>query len=120
MYLIKGKNKGDLYFTPLGIFRELRAKFAIPEWKYICRYTAAPFSMRCTENPIYLFPEEKLPGLSPHYYIHVSVSDFYIPRIGPHICLQQNRQTDPENISISHRFMGLRIGRQNIIILVWK
>jgi hypothetical protein len=30
--------------------------------------------------------------------IHVSVSDLYIPRIGPHISLQQNRQTDPGNI----------------------
>ena len=32
--------------------------------------------------------------LSPHSHIHVSVSDLYIPRIGPHIFLQQNRQTD--------------------------
>jgi hypothetical protein len=29
---------------------------------------------------------------------HVFVSHLYIPRIGPHISLQQNRQTDPENI----------------------
>jgi hypothetical protein len=29
---------------------------------------------------------------------HVSVSDLYIPRIGTHISLQQNRQTDPGNI----------------------
>jgi hypothetical protein len=28
----------------------------------------------------------------------VSVSDLYIPRIGPHIFLQQNRQPDPGNI----------------------
>jgi hypothetical protein len=30
--------------------------------------------------------------------LHVSVSDLYIPRISPHISLQQNRQTDPRNI----------------------
>ncbi len=38
--------------------------------------------MNCNENPIY-----------------VLVSDLYIPRISPHIFLQQNRQTtDPGNI----------------------
>ncbi len=31
-------------------------------------------------------------------HIHVSVSDLYIPRIDPHIFLQQNRQTDCGNI----------------------
>jgi hypothetical protein len=28
----------------------------------------------------------------------VSVSELYIPKIGPHIFLQQNRHTDPWNI----------------------
>ncbi len=37
-------------------------------------------------------------GLSPNFHIYVSVSDLYIPRIGPHISLYQNRQTDPGNI----------------------
>jgi hypothetical protein len=32
-----------------------------------------------------------LRGLSPNFHIHVSVSDLYIPRIGLHIYLQQNR-----------------------------
>jgi hypothetical protein len=40
----------------------------------------------------------KLRGLVPNSYIHVSVSDLYIPRIGLPICLQQNRQTGPEKI----------------------
>jgi hypothetical protein len=31
----------------------------------------------------------------------MSVSDLYNPRSGPHIFLQQNRQTDPENIHIN-------------------
>ncbi len=43
------------------------------------------------ENSIYVFLEKEMRGLSPHSYIHVSVSDFYIPRIDPHIWLQQNR-----------------------------
>jgi hypothetical protein len=49
----------------------------------------------CNENPIYESPEKELRGLSPNFYIHVSVSDLYT--IGPHI-LQQNRQTYPWNI----------------------
>ncbi len=51
-----------------------------------------------TENPIYIFPEMKLCGLVPSFYIRVSVSDLYIPGIGLPIWLQQNRQTDPGNI----------------------
>jgi hypothetical protein len=60
--------------------------------------------MHFTENLICVFPEMGLRGLSPNSYIHVPVSDFCIPRIGPHIWLQQNRQTDPGNILISHRY----------------
>jgi hypothetical protein len=29
---------------------------------------------------------------SPNFHIHVSVTDFYIPKMGPHIFLQQNTQ----------------------------
>ncbi len=32
----------------------------------------------------------------PHSCVCVFVSNLYIPRIGPHISLQQNRQTDPK------------------------
>jgi len=52
----------------------------------------------CNEKPIYVFPEKELRGLSPNFHIHVPVSDLYIPRIGSHIFLQQNRQTDRGNI----------------------
>jgi hypothetical protein len=55
----------------------------------------------CKENPIYVFLFWDLRGLSTNFHIHVSVSDLYIPRIGPHISLQQIRQTDPGNIEIS-------------------
>jgi hypothetical protein len=53
--------------------------------------------MDCKENPIYVFLFWELRGLSPNFHIHVSVNDLYIPRIGPHISLQQNRQTDTGN-----------------------
>ncbi len=35
--------------------------------------------VHCTKNPIYVLPEMKLCGLFPNSYIHVSVSDLYIP-----------------------------------------
>jgi hypothetical protein len=60
--------------------------------------SANPQIPHCTENPIYVFSEMKLCGLILNSYIHVSVSDLYIPRIGLPIWLQQNRQADPGNI----------------------
>ncbi len=51
----------------------------------------------CNENTINVFLYWELRGLSPNFHIHVSVSDLYIPRIGPNIWLQQNRQTNPGN-----------------------
>jgi hypothetical protein len=41
------------------------------------------------EDRIFVFPEMKLRGLIPYFQIHVSVSDLYIPTIGPPILLQQ-------------------------------
>ncbi len=56
-------------------------------------------SLHCNENPIYVFPEKELRGFSHNFHIHVSVSDLFIPRIGPHIFLQQNRMlTDGGNM----------------------
>ncbi len=52
----------------------------------------------CKENPIYVFLFWELRGLIPNFHIHVSVRDLYIPKIGPHISLQQNRPTNPGNI----------------------
>ncbi len=69
-------------------------------------------ALHCANNPIYLFPEKELHGLSPDSYIRVSESDLYIPRIGPHIWLHQIRQTDPGYILISSRYMSLGIGRE--------
>ncbi len=50
--------------------------------------------VHCKEIPVYILLENKLRGLSPNFYCHVSVSELYIPTIGPPIFLQQNRQTD--------------------------
>jgi hypothetical protein len=67
---------------------------------------------------MYSFPGKR--GLSPNFRIHVSLSDLYIPRISPHISLQPNMQIDLGNILISHRYMSVGTGRQNITILFWK
>ncbi len=78
------------------------------------------FISTATKYPIYVFLFWELRGISPNLHIHVSVSDLYIPRICPHIFLQQNRQTDPGNIFNSHRYMSVGAGKQNFIILFWK
>ncbi len=56
------------------------------------------FTMHCKEISIHVFPEKELRCLSPNIHIHVSVSDLYIPLIGPPIFLQQNRQTNRGNM----------------------
>jgi hypothetical protein len=52
----------------------------------------------CKEDSKYVFPEIKLRGLVPNFRIHTSVSDLFIPRIGPPILLQPNTQTYRVNI----------------------
>ncbi len=50
----------------------------------------------------------------------MSVSDLYIPRIGPHIPLQQNRQTDPEiqyiNLSQIYECRNWETGHINSVL----
>jgi hypothetical protein len=38
--------------------------------------------LHCKKDLIDVFPEMKLRGLVPNFYILVSVSDYYIPTIG--------------------------------------
>jgi hypothetical protein len=44
-----------------------------------------------------MFPEKEQRSYSPNPYIHVSVSDLYIPLIGLPILLQENRWTERWN-----------------------
>jgi hypothetical protein len=69
----------------------------------------------CNKNPIYVFPEKELRGLSPNFHIHVSVSDLCIPKIGPHIFLQRNRQTDCGK-KIARRNMNVDIGTEFLFL----
>jgi hypothetical protein len=52
--------------------------------------------LQSNENPIYVFLFWELRGLSPN--IHVSVSDLYNSRIGPHIGCSKIDGTDPGKI----------------------
>ncbi len=44
-----------------------------------------PVPTHCNGNSVYIFLFWELRGLSPNFHIHVSVSNLYIPWIGPHI-----------------------------------
>ncbi len=60
-----------------------------PTWKStICGCT---LQRHITENSKQIFPGKELCGSSPKSYIHVSVRYFFIPLIGLHILLQENR-----------------------------
>ncbi len=81
------------------------------DWEAVCfEY----FKRYCNSHKLLLHTATKIPfmysfwelrGLSPNFHIHVSVSDLNIPRIGPHIFLQQNRQIDCGNISLTDTWM---------------
>ncbi len=57
----------------------------------------------CKEILIYVFPEKELRGLSPNFPIFASVSDLYIPMIGPPISCSRIRK------QIAQRTMNVRI-----------
>jgi hypothetical protein len=73
------------------------------------RLYISSFRSSCTARKIlFMYSFSMKCGLSPNFHIHVSVRDLYIPRIGIHISLQQNRQTDLENyryINLSHIYV---------------
>ncbi len=76
-------------------------------------YNRLTAGLHYKEDPIYVFPEIKLHTLVPNFHIHVSVSDLYIPTIGPPVFLQQNRRTH-------HRYMNLGIGYETAKFLLWE
>ncbi len=91
----------------------LKSSWALHPW--------GGFTPHCKENPIYVFLFWELRGLSPNFHIYVSVSDLYIPRIGPHISSSRIGRPILEIYkSLTDMYMSVGTGRQNIIILFWR
>jgi hypothetical protein len=83
-------------------------------------YSAEKKTIHCKENPIYVLPEKELRDPRPNFHIHVSVNDLYIPRIGPHVFLQQNRPTNRGNIYIVHRHINVETGTEAAQFPFWE
>jgi hypothetical protein len=56
---------------------------------------------------------KKLRGLVPNSYIHVSVSDLFIPRISLPILLQENRGNDRGIYKSLTEYMNVEIGNED-------
>jgi hypothetical protein len=72
---------------------------------------SSPSSTLCKENPLYVFPEKKLLGISPNFHIDVSVSDLYTPTIGPPFFTEADRSWEYINRSPKHECRNWERGR---------
>jgi hypothetical protein len=88
------KYRTHVHFQPC-LLRAGKSHFLYSSWAGICqvcllvvkrtqRLQGRSTYAHCKENPIFIFLSWELRGLSTNFHIHVSVSDLYIPRIGPH------------------------------------
>ncbi len=73
-------------------------------------------TVHSNENSFYVFFFWELLSLSPNFHIHVSVSDLFIPRIGPHTVFSCSKIGRPimERYK-SHRYMSVGTGGQIVI-----
>jgi hypothetical protein len=73
------------------------SQYAAIEDGYVSFQYLSTNQPHCKENPIYVFPEKELRGLSPGFHIHVSLSNYILP-------------------GSVHIFSCSRIGRPNILL----
>ncbi len=75
----------------------------------LLRFSSAfvyPVHCKCPVPKIWnKIPEMKLYGLVPNFYIHVSVSDLYIPTIGPQTQYSEKKRTHRGNILFTDAWM---------------
>ncbi len=76
----------------------IRTLYGAFQRNYNLKYNLEAPQRHNTENSKQIFPGKELHGHSPNFYIHVSVSDLYIPTMDLPILLQENMWTDPGNI----------------------
>ncbi len=93
----------------------------VNQWLSFCRLYQIYecILVHCKENPIYVFLFWELRGLSHNFHIHVSVSDLYIPRIGPHTvfsCSRRGRQHKKSVLEITVSFLGIHKWEPDIYI----
>jgi hypothetical protein len=74
--------RADLLQSPQGISLWPSSSHL---YKLQSRPPFLPAPPHCNGYSVYIFLFWELRGLSPNFHINVSVSDLYIPRIGPHI-----------------------------------
>ncbi len=82
-----------------------------------CRELSNLSTLQRKKNPNYVFPEKEFRSLNPNFHIYVSVSDLYIPRIGPPIFMQQ---TDRGNVKIAYKHMKVEIGNEAAQFPSWE
>jgi hypothetical protein len=76
--------------------------------------------LHCKENPIYVFLFWELCGFGPNFHIHLSGSDLYIPRIGPHISCIRIGRSIVGSIEMAHRHMNVEIETVAAQLLFWE
>jgi hypothetical protein len=101
----------DVQYTPLIQGRPAYGYTA--ETQYRKCETNIPQERNCADTvpiPTLMFSVSDLdiPVLPEFLFIHVSVSDLYIPLIGLPILLQENRRAERGIIQIAHRHMKCR------------
>ncbi len=81
LYEVRGTVSAHTYWITKQTYWALEPWISFYEFHDLfCIWVQAGLLLHCNEKS----PEKELRGLSPHFHIHVSVSDVYIPRIGPH------------------------------------
>jgi len=73
----------------------------------------------CSENPIYVFPEKELRGLSPYFHAFICLWAIYIFPGSVHIFSCSRKADRSGNMEIAHSHMNVEIRSEAAQILFW-